>query len=307
MRRHLAVALLPHLDALDVQTGFGAGAPGREPLILSLPEVACRRLSDINPWLGTLGVWEISILSAHGQVEDEVELLIKRRIHVAARAPRVLQQCAVGGIGRELPALPHALLGLERPVRDLLELEIEVGEEVVLGPDEAEGVVVVGEVAATDGLPTRCAPVGIVAGRGTPVDGTTAGIATSRWIADVVPSRLHDIDLTTARPLAILGVLWHHPDSGPQPIASRKFGNHLDLSVLDGFLSLGRETGGSHGREDRAERDVAGDHTLRGFVASADAIFGQIEVVAVEDLLIVEARCFAGERGHDMEAGGRDE
>lgn len=63
---------------------------------------------------------EIPILSSHSQIQDEVELLIKRRIQVSTAAPWILHQGPVGGIGGELATLPHALPSFEGPVGDLL-------------------------------------------------------------------------------------------------------------------------------------------------------------------------------------------
>ena len=144
-----------------------------------------------------------------------------------------------------------------------MELEIEVCEEVVFGPDEAEGVVVVAEVTAADGLSSGCAPVGIVGGgrtwrvellvsfifllvvakqvalseqRGgrrilhTPMDCAGAGITSAGWVVHIVSTSLDNVDLTTAGPLSIFRVLGHHPKGHNKLLIPSK-GPHYTLGA----------------------------------------------------------------------------
>lgn len=139
-----AKSLLPHLDALDVQTGIVSFAPGWKPLLLCAPEIASCGFADVDPWFGTYAVSvfrrrlvgchlrtdrpgrvagnlrEISILSSNSQIQDEVELLVEGRIQVSATAPWILHQGSVGGVAGEFTALPHALLAFEGPIGYLL-------------------------------------------------------------------------------------------------------------------------------------------------------------------------------------------
>ena len=48
-----AQAFLPHLDALDVQTGLVAFAPGGQPFVLGFPEVERGAFAGVDPWLLT--------------------------------------------------------------------------------------------------------------------------------------------------------------------------------------------------------------------------------------------------------------
>jgi hypothetical protein len=51
--------------------------PGIEPFILVVIEVVCSFWTGVGPWLSTLTIWEVSVGSTDGDVENEEELLVE--------------------------------------------------------------------------------------------------------------------------------------------------------------------------------------------------------------------------------------
>ena len=87
--------------------------------------------SSVGPWLTAETVWEVSICSTDGHVEDDVEVLVEWGV-VAAAFPRVVLV---------LPAtLLKEALSRHVDVKDDVRFIIDVCEESIFGPDEAIGV-----------------------------------------------------------------------------------------------------------------------------------------------------------------------
>lgn len=127
----LIADLLPHLHRRDGQLGL-LGLPGWIPLILPGQEILGCSLRLVNPRLTGRAVFEPTIGTSHSQIDDEVELLIKRRVQVGVVDPWVGESGPVGIGQRKLPTSPKILV--ERVVEDLQETGVDVGEEVLLTP-----------------------------------------------------------------------------------------------------------------------------------------------------------------------------
>ena len=128
--------LLPHLNTLD--NHLSIGLPRRIPIVLSIPKVTACRGTLVNPRLATQSVLKPTIGAANGYVQDEVEVVVERCRVVAGLAPRVDEPRAVGVGQGEVATLPERLV--EVRVQDLQQARVNVGEEVLLAPLEAEGV-----------------------------------------------------------------------------------------------------------------------------------------------------------------------
>jgi hypothetical protein len=122
--------LLPHLDTLDLHRA--TILPGRQPLILRLPEVELSPGAPVNPRLAALAILKPVVCRADRQVEHEVELLVERRRVALGVLPRVVETRAVGVGEREVAILEEGLV--EVRVHDLEKTRVDVGEDVLLAP-----------------------------------------------------------------------------------------------------------------------------------------------------------------------------
>ena len=73
---HNASQLLPYLDRVDLQR-CGVSFPSRVPLSLAIPKVKRGLRTLVGPALPALAVRKVRIRPSDGDVEDEVELLVK--------------------------------------------------------------------------------------------------------------------------------------------------------------------------------------------------------------------------------------
>ena len=105
----LPIDLLPYLDRVDAELGR-LRLPRGIPLILARPEILGRSLRFVNPRLARRAILEPTIGAADSQVDDEVKLLIKRRIQVGVVDPRIGESGAVGVGKGELSAGPEVLV-----------------------------------------------------------------------------------------------------------------------------------------------------------------------------------------------------
>lgn len=99
------------------------------------------------------------------------------------------------------------------------------------------------------------------------------------------------------------------PERGPEPISLRHLRNDLHLPVPDRLRPFGVEARRTHGGDGVSERVVAVDHAVEGgvFRVSASAVGGEVDGVAVRDLLVSDGGGLVGEGGDDVEALGIDE
>lgn len=112
----LIVNLLPHLHRGDGKLGR-LRLPCWIPLILPSQEIAGRSLRLVNPRLAGRAIFEPPISTSNSQIDDEVKLLVERRVQVGVVDPRVGEGGAVGIGQRELSTSPEVLI--EWVVEDL--------------------------------------------------------------------------------------------------------------------------------------------------------------------------------------------
>jgi hypothetical protein len=206
----LAVARLPHLDRLNGHAAVVALAPGWEPVVLrcskilatvvlkevekhTLPEIPGSEVASVNPWLAAFAIKEPAVLRANGDVENQVELLVKGRI-LATPLPRVVVERAVLGCQAiEAALLPQRLI--ELGVLNLLESAVQVHEHVVLCPLKSESVEASSEVAAAHESLAVSLDVTVMVGRGTPMECRRHEVA-AFGVFVVVTASLSDVDFT---------------------------------------------------------------------------------------------------------------
>lgn len=207
----LAFALLPNLHARH--NHLPVLIPRGMPLIARVPEIQLGRLRQINPWLTRAAVLEPSVGAAHGDAEDEIELLIKRRRIVARAAPRVGQAGAVAVRERELPSLPERLV--EIGVEHLQQPGVDVGEEILFAPFQPEGVHLLRK-GRVQRVPLDVGPPpGIVGRVWPPVQRAGDDVVPTLLVRVVVPTRFDDVNLTRLGPDAISILHRQKPDGRP--------------------------------------------------------------------------------------------
>jgi hypothetical protein len=229
----ITIALLPHIHAGNLHLASAWCSPRGVPLISRIPEVVLGRETVVRPWLAALAILEPAIGAANGDVQEEVEFLIKGRGVVAARGlgPDVSQLGSVAVVGWEAGALPERLVKVR--VEDLEKVGVDVGEEVLLGPFQTV-FVRGGSVGRVEGGPLDVgAPPGIVCWVRAPVQGGRHDVVSSLLVGVVISSGLHDVDFSGQGPGTVGVIDRQHPNGGPQPISSGKRGSHLDTSKLD--------------------------------------------------------------------------
>jgi len=176
----------------------------------TFPEVPDGKVTSIHPRLVSLTIKEPPILRTDRDVEDKIELLIKRRIFTTVLPRIIIQRSVLRSQRRKTTLLPQRVIFIELRVVDLLEAAIEVHEDVVLGPLKTEGVEASGEVAAAQERGAVRADVAVVLVRGAPVHGRGHEVATFGVLV-AVAAELGDVDFAGARPCAVDVVLGHHP------------------------------------------------------------------------------------------------
>lgn len=295
--RLVGVGLLPHLDAVDDHAA--AILPGGQPLIPRVPEVLLGAGAEVHPRLAAGTVLEPAVGAADGDVEDEVEVVIERRLEPARLAPRVHQSGPVGVRQGKVAPLPERLV--EVGVEHLQEAGVDVGEEVLLAPLEPEGVEALG-VGRVQRPPLDVGPPPGVVGRvGSPVQGAADDVVAALPVRVVVPARLDDVDLARERPRPVRVRDRQHPDGRPEPVARRQLGPHLDAAVGNGRALLRVDASGADGVEDGSIGDVGARHAVGEHLGRADALGRQIQdVVGRQELLILQG-------GHDHQLPVLDE
>ena len=274
---------LPHLNTLDGHTPFCPLTPSRQPRVGSTPEIPGRICGTVNPWLAVDSIPENVLAytallnhrlhNAHlpkptvprpnSNIQNQIKLLIKRRIQRRRILPRILQKRPILHLHGEIPPLPQILTAgrLEAHEQHLHQPAVEVRVDVVLRPLHPERVVLLRVVGAAEGFAVGGPPVGVCEGGGAPVEGAGHHVAAAGDPADAVveavAAAFGDVDLAAAGPGAVGGGLGVHPvmllvdgfvafskggaddspDSGPEPVAFRKLGNDFYSAVFDGLFA----------------------------------------------------------------------
>ena len=73
----------------------------------------------------------------------------------------------------------------------------------------------------------------VLSGMRPPVESGSERVVPSWWIWRRVTPRLHNIELSASRPIAILIVGWKHPNCRPQPISTGQLRSHFHFSVRE--------------------------------------------------------------------------
>ncbi len=250
----VAITLPPHLHLADLHLSRSGLLPRREPDVTLRPEVALRSRRSIDPWLARLSIFEPAVRATNGHVQNEIELLVERCLITASLGPDVLETGAVAVGQRESSTFPERLV--EVRVEDLQETRVDVGEEVLLGPLDAKGMLGLGVGSVESGSLDVGAPPGIVGWVGTPVKGGRDDVISSLRVGVVISAGLGDINFTRQGPRSIGVVHGQHPDRGPEPITLWHLGSDFDTAVFDRCLLLGVDTCGSDWGNNRAGCDV---------------------------------------------------
>jgi len=102
-----ARALIVHLHALDGHATLIRLAPGRLPKCSGIPELFRTSKTTITPRLVAHTILPETIGATDSDVQDEVELLIERRVPHACLGPSVEQGGLVGLVLAKVSAIPH--------------------------------------------------------------------------------------------------------------------------------------------------------------------------------------------------------
>ena len=117
-----------------------------------------------------------------------------------------------------------------------------------------------------------------------------------------VATRFSNVDFSALRPWPVHGLIWHHPNSRPEPVTFRHFGDYFDAAILQRLLALCGETGTADRIDDCTCCLVAADGTHCVVVGRASSLFGQIQYVAVVDLIRCDWRGLGSESRNDVQA-----
>lgn len=178
-------------------------------------------------------IQEPAVLGADGHAEDQIEALVEGGVASGGvgHGPRVCQKRLVLGHAGEAAEVVERAGAVEADKHDLVGAAVDVEVDVAGGPLDAERVEAAREVAAAEHLCVGGAPVAVLFGRGTlldgclacgiwrsgeepsltPVEGAVVVVAAAFGVGARVASRFHDVDLAAARPFAVGGGLGHHP------------------------------------------------------------------------------------------------
>lgn len=143
----------------------------------------------------------------------------------------------------------------------------------------------------------------LIKGKRTPVQRAVVVIPSALAIISPIAARLHDINLATSRPNTIHGILGHHPDGRPQPVADGQLGLDLDHAIANTLLSLGSEACGADRRDIAALFRVGAQDTLgRVEAASAGLVLVEVERVVGVYLLRGDVSRFRRQCRHNVQA-----
>lgn len=221
--------LLPNLHTLHHHLPIVL--PRRRPLIPCQPKLLLRRRRRIHPRLPRRPVLKPPIRAPNRHIQNQIKVLIKRRLQIPRLAPRIHQARPVRAREREIPPLPQRLV--KGGVQHLQQPGVDVGEDVLFAPLHPERVHRLGE-GGVERVPLHVRPPPRVVGRvGPPVQGTRDDVVAALGVGVVVPPRFRNVDLARARPRSVRVLDRQQPNAGPEPIALRQRSDDLDPTVLD--------------------------------------------------------------------------
>ena len=128
--------LLPHLDAFH--NHLPLVFPCWIPILLCIPKVPSCSGTLVHPRLTAQTILEPAIGATNSHAEDEIEVLVEGCRVIASLAPWVNQPCPIRVGQGKVPTLPQWLV--EVCIQDLKQAGVDVCEEVLFAPLQAEGV-----------------------------------------------------------------------------------------------------------------------------------------------------------------------
>jgi len=278
--------LLVHLHTLDDH--LTVLLPGGVPLVASIPELLSGEATAISPRLARSTVLEPTIGTTDSDVENEVEVLVEGSVVLASSSPRVHESGTVTVANGESTLLPERLVEVD--VHDLEKTRVDVGENILLGPLEAESVETLGVCGVESSVLVVVEPPTIVGRVGTPVESAAHDIVAALSVGVVVSAGLHDINFTRTRPGTVYIVLGQHPDGGPQPVTLRELGLDLDATELDGCTTLGANASGLDGVDNGTVGGVGAGNTVGPDIRRAGAVCEQVDdVVLLNELCVLKS------------------
>lgn len=248
--------------------------PSRCPLLSRFPEVQPCRGTHVNPRLARLSVFKPPVCPSDRHIENEVEVVIKGRVVSASKTPWIIQTRTVTVSLQELALLPKWLV--EEAVHDLKETIVDVREDVLLAPLEAEGVEAFGIGCVEGGALDVVTPPSVIVRVRPPMERTADDVVSALSVCVIVSARLHNIDLTRLRPWSVCVFHWQHPDRRPKPIARWQVRFDFNPAKLDTCTFLGIDTSRVDRVDDRAVREVGADDAIRPLVRRADALLEEV-------------------------------
>jgi hypothetical protein len=158
-------------------------------------------------------VLEVSICSSYGNVQNEVEILIKWGILVASLAPRIMQSTVVDNRLPKVSAIPHVIvLRLKIDEENLQQPVVDVSEKVLLTPLQAICSETVAVVCAPHVVFSLGPPKGIGRSNRSPVE-RRANTVSSIWESCArIASAFCNVNFSICWPVAIHAILGHHPE-----------------------------------------------------------------------------------------------
>ena len=128
--------LLPHLDA--VNDHLAIIFPCWIPLISCIPEILLCGRGLINPRLARLTVLEPAVCTPNRNIQNQVEVFVKRSSRIPSLTPRVNKPSPVRVRQRKVSTGVQRRIEIE--VENLQKTSVNVGENVLLTPLHTKGV-----------------------------------------------------------------------------------------------------------------------------------------------------------------------
>lgn len=103
------------------------------------------------------------------------------------------------------------------------------------------------------------------------------------FVRPVVSTRFNNVDLSGARPRAILACLGKHPDSGPKPITFRELCSNFNSTILDVGTLLGIDAPRPDGRDDSvvSSGQIGGSNAVGPNFGSTGAVLEKVDDIVL--------------------------
>lgn len=273
---------------------------------------------------------EPSVGAADRHVEDQKEILIKRRIAPPSN-PGVLDQSRVDESLFPLPSLPHSIRQpffplLKAHKQDMLQPGIHIRIQIIAAPLQAKRVIRFREIGSPDLATGGGAPEGVEHGSRTPVESRGVGVPTAERVGVSVAACFGDVDFSGFGPFAVFGFFGHHPgsvscihmtaatgnilpDGWPQPVSDRHLSNNFHASILNKLLPLRTQSRTSHRRQSISLAPITRHRAIMVIKirVRTGTIQSEVQCRTIPDIVIGEGRSHVGECRNDVQALGVSE